>query len=83
MSRRTSLKITDERQLQKVSEILASGPDDAPPMSVVIDATIAHLIQSEANIREARNEVDPTTIQQFNTDVIGLRYRTDIESSWR
>lgn len=85
MSRRTSLKLTDkrERQLERASEIVASGPDDDPPMSVVIDAALAHLIQSEENIREARDELDPATIQQFNTDVLGLRYRTRIESRWR
>lgn len=85
MSRRTSLKITDERerQLEKASEIVASGPDDDPPMSVVIDAALTHLIQSEENMREARKELDPATIQGFNTDVIGLRYRTRIESRWR
>ena len=85
MSRRTSLKLTDERerQLKRASEIVASGPDDDPPMSVVIDAALAHLIQSEANIREAREEIDPTTIQRFDTDVLGLRYRTRIESRWR
>jgi hypothetical protein len=85
MSRRTSLKITDERerQLEKASEIVASGPDDDPPMSVVIDAALAHLIQSKENISHVRNELDPATIQQFNTDVLGLRYRTQIESRWR
>jgi len=85
MSRRTSLKLTDdrERQFEKASEIVASGPDDDPPMSVVIDAALAHLIQSEENIRKARDELDPGTIQQFNTDVLGLRYRTRIESRWR
>ena len=85
MSRRTSLKITDERerQLEKASEIVASGPDDDPPMSVVIDAALAHLIQSEENIRKARDEVDPATIQQFNADVLALRYRTRIENRWR
>lgn len=85
MSRRTSLKITDERerQLEKASEIVASGPDDDPPMSVVIDAALVHLIQSESNIRESREELDPATIQRFNTDVLGLRYRTRIESRWR
>ena len=85
MSRRTSLKITDERerQLEKASEIVASGPDDDPPMSVVIDAALAHLIQSEENFRGARDKLEPTAIQQFNTDVIGLRYRTRIESRWR
>ena len=85
MSRRTSLKITDERerQLEKASEIVASSPDDDPPMSVVIDAALAHLNQSEENIRQARGELDPTIIQRFNTDVIGSRYRTDIQSQWR
>ncbi|TKX61586.1 hypothetical protein EXE48_07190 [Halorubrum sp. ASP1] len=85
MSRRTSLKITDERerQLEKASEIVASGPDDDPPMSVVIDAALAHLIQSKENIHQARGELDPVAIQQFNTDVLGLRYRTKIESQWR
>ena len=85
MTRRTSLKITDERerQLEKASEIVASDPDDDPPMSVVIDAALAHLIQSETNIRDAREELDPATIQQFNTDVLRLRYRTRVESRWR
>ena len=85
MSRRTSLKITDERerQLEKASEIIASGPDDDPPMSVVIDAALAHLIQSEENIRAARDELDPVIIQQFNTDALSLRYRTRVESHWR
>ena len=62
---------------------MASGTDDDPPMSVVIDAALAHLFQSEENIREARNEIDPVTVQQFNTEVIGLRYRTEIQSRWR
>ena len=85
MSRRTTLTLTDERerQLEKASGIVASGPDDDPPMSVVIDAALAHLIQSKENVREAREELDPATIQQFNTDVLGLRYRTRIESRSR
>ena len=85
MSRRTSLKLTDERerQLERASEIVASGPDDDPPMSVVIDAALAHLVESEQNMRDARDELDPATIQRFNTGVIGLRYRTRIESKWR
>ncbi|SFH44811.1 hypothetical protein SAMN04488066_104127 [Halorubrum aquaticum] len=52
-------------------------------MSVVIDAALAHLIQSEENIRNARDELNPVTIQRFNTDVLGLRYRTRVESRWR
>ena len=86
MSRRTSLKLTDERerQLEKASEIVASGPDDDPPMSVVIDAALAHLVESEENIRDAREEYEPVTIQELcNTSVIGLQYRTRIKSRWR
>ena len=86
MSRRTSLKLTDERerQLEKASEIVASGPDDDPPMSVVIDAALAHLVESEENILDARDEYDPVTIQELcNTSVIGLQYRTRIKSRWR
>jgi hypothetical protein len=37
------------------AQIAAIGPDDDPPMSVVIDAALAHLIQSEVNIHEARD----------------------------
>jgi hypothetical protein len=82
MSRRTSLKLSDERErrLEKASEIVASSPDDDPPMSIVIDAALAHLIESEENIREGRNEYDPVTIQELcNTSVIGLEYRTRIK----
>ena len=85
MTRRTSLKITDERQrlLDKASAIVASGPHDDPPMSDVLDAALTHLVESEENIDSARGELDPETIQQFNTSVIGLRYRTSVESKWR
>ncbi|AUX10688.1 hypothetical protein AArcSl_3081 [Halalkaliarchaeum desulfuricum] len=85
MAKRTSLKLTDDRQrqLERASEIVASGPDDDPPMSVVIDAALAHLIESKENIDDARDDLEPTTIQRFNTSVIGLRYRTSIESRWR
>lgn len=86
MSRRTSLKLTDERerQLEKASEIVASGPDDDPPMSVVFDAALAHLVESEKNIRDARDEYDPVTIQELcNTSVVGLQYRTRIKNRWR
>ncbi|NHN46965.1 hypothetical protein G9464_05055 [Halostella sp. JP-L12] len=85
MTRRTSLKITGERQrrLDHVREIVASGPDDDPPMSDVLDAALEHLIQSEENFQAARDELDPVTIQRFNTDVVGLQYRTRVESRWR
>ncbi|MDB9235355.1 DUF7386 family protein [Halorubrum ezzemoulense] len=86
MSRRTSLKITDERerQLEKASEIVAAGPDDDPPMSVVIDAALTHLIESEENIRKGRDQYDPETVQHLcNTSALGLQYRTRIKSRWR
>ncbi|RLM47876.1 hypothetical protein DVK00_05065 [Haloarcula sp. Atlit-47R] len=85
MTRRTSLKITDERQrlLDKGSAIVASDQHDDPPMSDVLDAALTHLVESEENLKNAREELDPKTIQQFNTSVLGLRYRTRVESKWR
>ena len=85
MAKRTSLKLTGERQrlLDQATEIVAADETDDPPMSVVIDAALTHLIQSRQNIDDARGELDPTTIQQFNTDVLGLRYRTSVDSRWR
>jgi hypothetical protein len=86
MSRRTTLNIDDERErlLERASEIVAAGPDDDPPMSVVLDAALTHLVESKANIEDARGEVDPETIQTVaNTSVLGLRYRTRVESRWR
>jgi len=85
MAKRTSLKLTGERQrlLDQATEIVAADETDDPPMSVVIDAALTHLVQSRQNIDDARGELDPTTIQQFNTDVLGLRYRTSVDSRWR
>lgn len=86
MSFRTSLKLINkrERQLERAGEIVASGPDDGPPMSVVIDAALAHLIESKENIRDGDDNYDPETVQQLcNTSVIGLQYRTRIKSRWR
>ena len=85
MTKRTSLKLTDERQrlLDQATEIVAADEYDDPPMSVVIDAALTHLIQSRQNIDDARGELDPSTIQRFNTDVLRLQYRTNIESQWR
>jgi len=85
MAKRTSLKLTGERQrlLDQATEIVAADETDDPPMSVVIDAALTHLIQSRQNIDDARSDLDPTTIQQFNTDVLGLRYRTSVGSRWR
>ena len=86
MTRRTSLKITDERdrKLDLASEIVADGTHDDPPMSDVIDAALTHLIQSEQNIQDARGEYDPETIQAIaNTDVLAFHYRTSVDSRWR
>ena len=85
MTKRTSLKLTDERQrlLDQATEIVAADEYDDPPMSVVIDAALTHLIQSRQNLDDARGELDPITIQRFNTDVLGLLYRTNIKSRWR
>ncbi len=85
MTKRTSLKLTGERQrlLDQATEIVAADEHDDPPMSVVIDAALTHLVQSQQNIDDVRDKLDPETIQQFNTDVLGFRYRTCIESRWR
>jgi len=86
MTKRTSLKLTDERQrkLDRASAIVAEDEYDDPPMSVVIDAALTHLLESEQNIDAARGEFDPETIQAIaNTSVIGLRYRTSVVSKWR
>ncbi|MCU4744307.1 DUF7386 family protein [Natronoglomus mannanivorans] len=40
-------------------------------------------IEHEQNLDDARDERPPETIQQFNTSVIGLRYRTSLESRYR
>jgi len=78
-------RLTDERQrmLDRAKDVVAAGPNDDPPNSVVIDAALTHLLESRHNLDQARSEMDPTTIQKFNTSVLGLRYRTSIESRWR
>lgn len=85
MAKRTSLKFTDERHLllERASEIVARDDRDEPPMSVVIDAALTQLVESELAIQDARDELGPATIQRFNTSVLGLRYRTSVESRWR
>lgn len=84
-TKRTTIRMTDERQLllDQAKDIVSSGQYDDPPNSDVIDAALTHLIESEENLADARDELDPTTIQRFNTSVLGLRYRTSIESRWR
>lgn len=84
-TKRTTIRLTDGRQrlLDRAKGIVASSPHDDPPNSVVIDAALTHLIESKENIDDARKELDPTVVQKFNTSVLGLRYRTSIESRWR
>jgi len=84
-SKRTTIRLSDERQLllDRASEIVASGPDDDPPTSDVIDAALTHLIESRENLEMARDEINPAVLQEFNTSVISLCYRTAIESRWR
>ena len=86
MTDRTTLRLSDERKhrLDRASEIIADGPDDDPPMSEVIDAALTHLIESEENLQSVRDQYPPNEIKDCcNTSVLGLRYRTSIESKWR
>ncbi|WP_158056017.1 DUF7386 family protein [Halorussus halophilus] len=85
-TKRTTLRLSDERKrlIEQAEQIVASGPHDEPPTSEVIDAALTHLIESQANIDDARSEHPPHVIQDIaNTSVIGLRYRTSVESKWR
>ena len=84
-TKRTTIRLTDERQrlLEQAKEIVAAGQYDDPPNSDVIDAALTHLIESHDNLEEARTDMEPMAIKRFNTSVIGLRYRTSIESKWR
>jgi len=82
MTKRTSLKLTDERQrkLDRASEIVADGSHDEPPMSVVIDAALTNLIEHEENLDNARKEVNPQLIKKFNTSVIGRASKATIDN---
>ena len=84
-TKRTTIRLTDERKrlLEQAKDVVASDQYDEPPNSVVIDAALTHLLESRENLDEARGELEPTTIQRFNTSVLGLRYRTSVESRWR
>jgi len=86
MTKRTSLKLTDERQqlLDEASEIVARDGTDNPPMSVVIDAALTHLLESHDNLEQVRDRYPPQEIKDCcNTSVLALKYRTSIESRWR
>lgn len=86
MTKRTSLKLNDERQLllERASQIVAKDDLDDPPMSDVIDAALTHLIESEENLQDVRDKYPPQQVKDCcNTSVLSLRYRTSIESRWR
>ncbi|KAB1185663.1 MULTISPECIES: hypothetical protein [Haloferax] len=86
MTKRTSLKLNDERQLlfDKASEIVARDASDDPPRSDVIDAALTHLIESYKNLEDVRDEYPPQTVKDCcNTSVLGMRYRTSIDKKWR
>jgi len=86
MSDRTTLRLSDERKrlLDQAGEIVAADPADDPPRSDVIDAALTHLIESQQNLEDVRDEYPAPTVKDCcNTSVLGLRYRTSIESRWR
>jgi Arc/MetJ-type ribon-helix-helix transcriptional regulator len=86
MTDRTTLRLPDERKrkIDRAREIVAADDHDDPPMSDVIDAALTHLIESEQNIDDARDDHDPRVIQEIaNTSVLGLHYRTEIRDKWR
>lgn len=73
-----------QRMIDQCREIVARDDHDDPPTSEVIDAALAHLIQSRENILDAREDYSPHVIKDIaNTDVLRLYYRTDVESPWR
>ena len=83
---RTSIRLTDERQrkLDRAKGIIAADEHDNPPMADVVDAALEHLIESKENLEDAREEHPPDVVQDIaNTSVLGLYYRTGIESRWR
>jgi hypothetical protein len=86
MTDRTTLRLDDERKqlLHEAGQIIADGDRDDPPRSDIIDAALTHLIESQQNLEDVRDQYPAQTVKDCcNTDVIGLRYRTSIESRWR
>lgn len=47
-------------------------------------AALTYLIESHENLEDVRDRYPPQQIKDCcNTSVLGLRYRTSIESKWR
>ena len=83
---RTTLRLSDDRKrlLHQASDIVSADPADDPPRSDVIDAALTHLVESHENLQEVRGEYPAPTLKVIaNTSVLGLRYRTSVESTWR
>jgi hypothetical protein len=71
-----------EHKMNQARELL--GIDKERWRADVLDAALTHLIESEANIDDARDDHDPRVIQEIaNTSVLGLHYRTEIRDKWR
>lgn len=85
---RTTLRLTDERKrkLDRAAGLISEDKHDDPPRSDVIDAALAHLIESMENIEDARerDDIPAEHIQAVgNTSVLKLHYRTSVDSPWR
>lgn len=84
--RRTTLRLSDERRrlIEQATEIVRLNDADDPPVSVVLDAALTHLLQSHRNLVDHRSDYPPETVKALcNTDVLGMEYRTAIISRWR
>lgn len=81
-----SYPLNDERKrlIEQAREIVAADRADEPPKADVLDAALTHLIESHAQLEEHRNDHPPDVVKELcNTSVIGMHYRTAVESKWR
>ena len=49
----------------------------------VIDAALTNLIEHERNLNNARKDMDPQLVKEFNTSVIEVQYRTNTQTYYR
>lgn len=84
-TKRTTIRLTEQRKrlLDRAGKVVAAGPTDDPPNSVVIDAALTHLIESEENLEDVMGTMAPEKIEQFETSVVGVDHQWSIESNWR